>query len=440
MRDYKTFLLSLGGAALGAAVVIVVFLSFRGTTSTPTRSQLAASRRVTASSTSGSQSSPATFAAEVEPATATSTLTATATINMPKPTATASSTSIPTPISVMEWNKALDPIDGYTVRYPSGWVLMPATNTLRTVTILSWVPEGPGGMDVVPRGGLLVHIGIVDVSEVPISGNPIEVGDKRYPGVVVQGGNNEIQDPSTIRRVYYSAVGTEWLIEGYFGDEVSDSNPNLEIFLRVVKSIVHVSSPAPVTKPSASPFPTPVATQTPVQVPYEYLHPDVAIKEASAQYGIQYTHFVTDYADVLPYMFHLASADVGQFNTDSSMFYPWLVKWLTENSAVVFPAGDWQTHMYQQVDAVFHQYDCQAAQTLRLMAADGNYTVYWTFVIWPAEQYYRGKYISSLENGFNDILLRYLVSQRTDPANTPSFDTYFANSGFLELWLPSANP
>ncbi len=190
-------------------------------------------------------------------------------------------TQTPTPTPEPAWAKALDAVQGITIMYPSDWVLMPATNNQRWTQILSWTPVGPGGMDGVPIGGLLVRISITSDS-VPSNGEPIEVGDKGYAGVLVHGDKTETNpfwNPELVRRVYYQAQDSQWLIEGFFGNEVNDSNPNLPMFLRIVKSIAHVNAPAPRLTPISQPTPTPIPLSP------AYLNPRGALCLTFEQHG-----------------------------------------------------------------------------------------------------------------------------------------------------------
>ncbi len=336
------------------------------------------------------------------------------------------------------WTNAYIPVDGFTVKYPSDWVIMPATNTRVPTMILSWRPVGPGGLDGVGKGELLVEISTT-IDAAPVTGDRIIVTQSNYSGIMVEGNDDDIQPAATIRRVYYAAEGSEWLVSGYFGDPVSDSNPNLAVFLKIVKNIEHVNSPAPTPTPTPIPTatPTPMPAPTAVPLPYEYLHPEDAIREAAAQLGdISPTvlNYLETKADMLPYMFHLSSARPGEINTDPSQFYPWLLSWLRINLGISSSDVDWWVYYQQQVDTVLHSPECQAAQVLNQMASDSSYVVYWYYVLYPLT--YNASPIGAnfIKNYFYDDLGSYLNLSPDDPEHSLSFGLYLGNDTRLAEW------
>jgi len=441
VRKHKTVLLALFGGGLSAAIVIAAFYVWWTGSRFPSTAH-AITTHISAPLRSTRTETPSPLVSEATSASSVSTTVATVASTTPQvPT--------PSPTADTPWTKAFVPTAGLTVMFPSTWVLNSAGKAGQLTQILSWTPVGPGGMDGVPRGGLLIQISVSNDSA-PANGEPVKVGDKGYAGVMTTGDLSDpdpFWDPKLIRRVYYRAEGTNWLIQGYFGDEVSDGNRNFPIFMRIVQSIAHVNAPAPTPTPVPTPTPTPVPqpTPTPVQLPYEYLHPDIAFREAEQQLGIQQINqaFISECADILPFLFHLASANVGQFNTDPNQFYPWLVDWISEIEGKSTPSEDWQTHMFRQVDAVFHQPDCQAAKVLRAITADGDNSGYWYYVLWPTNFLRQDDLgLRLMKSQFESIRTEYIVDTmlRASPPTTLAFDAYFANSGYLEKWMPPLSP
>lgn len=270
MRKYKVLLLALGGVISAAIIVILAFLALwnRPNDSAPSLAAVTDTSTLVVSTTSFGEAdstltppsvirvaSPVVVATRSTPAALTSEETL---------SPTAVSTVLPTTVSESPWTKAFVAEAGFTVQFPSDWVLRPLPDAGPEAEILSWTPVGPGGMDGVPRGGLMIQVSVTD-DPLPKNGDAVSVGDKGYAGTMTTGDLSDpdpFWDPKLIRRVYYEAEGSQWLIQGIFGDEVSESNPNLAIFMRVVQGISHINTPAPT--PTPIPTPTPLPTPTPI--------------------------------------------------------------------------------------------------------------------------------------------------------------------------------
>jgi hypothetical protein len=66
------------------------------------------------------------------------------------------------------------------------------------------------------------------------TGQPIDVGDERYPGFLTIDGAS-----SRTARVDYQARGRTWQIRATFTEPVSENNPALDQFFQMVRSIHH---------------------------------------------------------------------------------------------------------------------------------------------------------------------------------------------------------
>ena len=335
--------------------------------------------------------------------------------------------------------------------YPSDWVLMPATNNQRWTQILSWTPVGPGGMDGVPTGGLLVRISITSDS-VPSNGEPIEVGDKGYAGVLVHGDKTETNpfwNPELVRRVYYQAQDSQWLIEGFFGNEVNDSNPNLPMFLRIVKSIAHVNVPAPRHTPISQPTPTPNPLSP------AYLNPRGALILTLEQHGEvvnsadTITKYWLDLAPAFQGMYNVATADVGYFNTDTSDFKDWLTT-IVDMIYGTSPQSqqdlhDIQQHMLAQIRIALNDPQSDIGHRLRVIEAGYDPVfpghgpvVYWNYLLgaYGGLTYGPGT-LAGMSNGFQSLVDQYEAEQLS-ASPPPDFGTFLANSEFADIFFPQS--
>ena len=169
-------------------------------------------------------------------------------------------------------------------------------------------------------------------------------------------------------------------------------------------------------------------------VSYEYSHPKDAVGEALIQLGMNRnagTEHLMDNANILPFMFHLSSADVGNFNTNTNEFYTWLVAWMSEN------LDTWHSHFLQQVSTVLYESNSQAASVLRKMATKDGLDVYWDYVLWPATYDSWGPIgMAELHARFNSVKSRYLVEMSNDPRYMPDFGEYLGEDSEIQQWFP----
>jgi len=91
-------------------------------------------------------------------------------------------------------------------------------------------------MDPYQNGGLKVRIGPSEGSAA--TGEPVTVGQGRYPGTILRSDGPMEGAPYRIT-ILYAANGREWRIIGDLVEPADANNPNLDRFFVIVNSLRH---------------------------------------------------------------------------------------------------------------------------------------------------------------------------------------------------------
>lgn len=203
-----------------------------------------------------------------------------------------------------------------------------------------------------------------------------------------------------------------------------------------------------VAQPNSTPPPTmapPSPTATPIDPPLSqaYLYPEAATRAAleetcncDASAANPIIQSIVSKAYTYRHQYHLATADVGSFNRDTSNFYAWLTDYL----AALTTPGTVPQSFNPQVHAAIYQPTSPIGIELRRLEAGldplfaqfgAGPEVYWTYLIDPAirmsvnplgYEAYRGV--------FNDLVNDYHDAFFATPSYTGSFGDYLASVGF----------
>jgi hypothetical protein len=316
------------------------------------------------------------------------------------------------------WKTFSDPYLGVTLSYPQGYWAYTTTDSV-FVSSEAW---DCGSCELRPPSTFQFTVSresaLPSSATATASGEPwlsdLIVSAQRYPAIT------SIDTQHRVISVYYTAQGMNWKITGAFAASVNQDDSLVDLFklmlARVHHGTVAISLPTPTPRPISA----------------DYLNPRLSMIRALQEVGKNPSAptygAMLEQAEIFPYMYHLASANVKEFNNDTAGYYSWLVSWLSD---YLHGNQDWREHCLEQIDAVFHYPDSQAAEAMRqLAAASSDYSVYWNFVIYPAVFDGITK-PGIMKSDFEQIEAAYISYAESRGPSAMPFDEYFAQTGYL---------
>lgn len=286
-----------------------------------------------------------------------------------------------------------------------------------------------GSCRVLPPGMAIVIIR-PDNDRSTSDGLPWKVGTDQYAGVAVQASDRGIE-------IHYKAEGRPWLLQGTFAEPLAE-NPNVETFYRIAQSIHH--EPVALVSDRQSMQPE-QGFQPIVPLSADYLHPQAAI---TAAYRVASE---TDYvhpnliccATSYQHLYHLATAETGYFNSDTTEFYEWLVEHFRSSHSEEYMAL-YDEHIRAQIAIGISKPDSDIGRKIRQIETghDSQFPgsgpdVYWTYLIEP---YFQVNFVPSRPQ--RELMTLQFEQMKRDHTYVLDGDLgqYMAHEGFLDWRFP----
>lgn len=184
----------------------------------------------------------------------------------------------------------------------------------------------------------------------------------------------------------------------------------------------------------------------PFEPTYEWLNPDVAVREALQQthtsLGNPFAQFLLSNAVPMRNAYGLVTADTGCFNQDTSGYYSWVVDQITGAGPSDQDLTSYKLHA--QVRAATTQPDSAIAYVMRQIAAgndpdrpvhgpSGEYA-YWEYLIAPAS-FNDGDLTNQIKyNQFQQVVASYHLHLQ-DSSFNQDFGSFLASSGYISQWF-----
>jgi hypothetical protein len=351
---------------------------------------------------------------------------------IPTPTAEVSPTAFPTPTSTPQseptWSSVTDSILGVSLSYPPGFYAVASSPAL-PFTVQNWDLDTAEWAHF-PESGLRIEFAPAAMPASGADAAVYTVGSDDYPGFSEQRYQDVWGTPSRIITIQYSAEGQDWLITGYLSEASPDEGQREELFHAIVTTVSHFpATPAEHESIPADP------TLPRAYFSREYLNPEASIRLAFEEFGHTsslnnpWVQYQLERAYHTQHLYHLATAEPGSFNADTTDFYPWLVNCLRSMSSAAESDKDYlyqmREHSWNQVHTAIYEPDTEIGQRIRQIEAglDPDFggwgpEVYWMYLV--------GAYCESLNPStpltrdasariFNELVSDYTMTQLQDP-------------------------
>jgi hypothetical protein len=215
---------------------------------------------------------------------------------------------------------------------------------------------------------------------------------------------------------------------------------------------VVVPTEAAVTEATATPEfmeePDPSGTEVPLS--WEYLNPEMAVnaitRELSGNPNESAWGITNERAYYLRAIYHLATADVGYFNADTTEFNSWLFDYLEEyrsNSPESIASRQARSeHLRLQIMAALNQPETEVSQRLRaielsidpLFFAPGP-DAYWWFLFGPyGEASLDPLMLERMTIAFFRVVDEYEIASNLT-GDAIDFSDLLHQSGFIDVWI-----